>query len=287
MCADASAVSRPALEALLDWYVAIGVDIAVDASPHDRFDESRRTASASEAAPAAAVTASAGGARTPEPNAARHAVSAGAGGGQRGLRPAFPEDAVRAAQEAAAGAARLDDLRARLAAFDGCALKTTAGHFVLSAGTPGARLMVLDFSPGEEEERGGEAFVGPEARLLDKMLAAIGLDRKTAYLAYATPWRPPGGRELNASETAALLPFLQRHVELAAPEVLLILGDHAAKAALGSSDVARLRGAWFDYACGAKSVRALLSPALGNLLKTPIFKRRAWRDLRAVASVSK
>ena len=106
--------------------------------------------------------------------------------------------------------------------------------------------------------------------------------------------RPPGSRrrsrstrQLNASEAAALLPFLQRHVELAAPEVLLVLGDLAAKTALGSSDVARLRGAWFDYACGTKSVRAILSPGLGNLMKTPVFKRRAWRDLRAVASVLK
>ncbi|PWB81526.1 MAG: uracil-DNA glycosylase, partial [Methylocystaceae bacterium] len=189
---------------------------------------------------------------------------------------------ARAAREAASGAADLSELRLRLEAFDGCALKATAGHFVLAAGAPGARLMVLDFSPGEEEERSGEAFVGPEARLLDNMLKAIGCGRETAYLAYATPWRPPGGRELNASETATLLPFLQKHIELAAPQVLLILGDAAAKAALGANDLARLRGAWFDYDCGARSARAFLSLSLGNLLKTPALKRRAWRDLRAV-----
>lgn len=277
---------RQALAALLDWYAAVGVDIAVDDAPHDRFAESERPPPAPEP-----VAPSAGGAwpsvrerpaLTPSP------IRPGASPPLRsGVAPAFPEEAARAAREAAAGAADLDDLRQRLAAFDGCALKTTAGHFVFAAGMPGARLMVLEFAPGEEEERGGAAFIGPEARLLDKMLAAIGLGRETAYLAYATPWRPPGGRELNASEAAALLPFLQRHVELAAPEVLLVLGDLAAKTALGSSDVARLRGAWFDYACGTKSVRAILSPGLGNLMKTPVFKRRAWRDLRAVASVLK
>lgn len=272
MSADAI-TERRALAALLEWYVAAGVDIAVDDAPHDRFAESARP----EPSPVA-----------PEPSASPRGVALRPplrpGATRAGAVPAFPEEAARAAQEAAADAADLAELRLRLEAFDGCALKATAGHFVFAAGAPGARVMVLDFSPGEEEERSGEAFVGPEALLLDNMLKAIGLGRESAYLAYVTPWRPPGGRELNASETAALLPFLQRHVELAAPEALLMLGDAAAKAALGTSDVARLRGQWFDYACGTKAVRALLSPSLGNLLKTPILKRRAWRDLRAVAS---
>jgi DNA polymerase len=144
--------------------------------------------------------------------------------------------------------------------------------------------MTLDFAPGEEEERSGEAFIGPEARLLDNMLKAVGLDRSSAYLAHATPWRPPGARELNAGEVAALAPFLRRHVELAAPEVLLVFGDYAARAALGSTDVARLRGQWFDYEAGSVRTRALLAPSLAALLKTPVLKRRAWRDLRAVAA---
>lgn len=286
MCADVPAGSaESALAALLDWYAAVGVDIAVDDAPHDRFAESERAMRPAPGGDASAPRAGSFGAERSAPSPPTRAAAAPPPGGPRGgAAPVFPEEAARAAQAAASGAAGLNELRQALEAFDGCALKATAGHFVFAAGAPGARLMVLEFSPGEEEERSGEAFVGREARLLDNMLAAIGLDRKTAYLAYATPWRPPGGRELSAPETASLLPFLQRHVELAGPDILLILGDNAAKAALGSSDVAKLRGAWFDYPCGDRSIRAMLSPGLSSLLKTPVFKRRAWRDLRSVAS---
>jgi DNA polymerase len=256
------------LLALLDWYVSIGVDLAVDEAPHDRFAESAATAAARPAPPAPV-------AREPAP-APRIAAS-------RPGAPVFTEEAARAAREAAEGAGDLETLRERLAAFDGCALKATAGYFLLSAGTPGAPLMVLDFAPGEEEERSGAAFIGAEARLLDKMLKAIGRDRSNAYLAYATPWRPPGARELNAGEIAALRPFLLRHVELAAPKFVLIFGDYASRAALGATDVAKLRGDCFDYEAGAARPRALLAPSLASLLETPILKRRAWRDLRAVA----
>jgi uracil-DNA glycosylase len=274
MSADADLALEPGLAALVDWYVSIGVDLAVDETPHDRFAES--AAAPARAAVSAAVPSSLPKSRIePQAREARSLRSA----------PVFPDEAVRAAREAAAAARTIDELRERLAAFDGCALKATAGHFLFAAGTPGAPLMVLDFSPGEEEERGGEAFVGPEARLLDNMLRAIGRrDRSGVYLAYATPWRPPGARELNAAEVAALLPFLRRHVELAAPRALLVLGDFAARAALGSPDVARFRGAWFDYDFGGGTTRALLAPSLASLLKTPIMKRRAWRDLRAVAA---
>jgi len=272
MSADADLAPEPGLAALIDWYVSIGVDIAVDETPHDRFAES----AAPPVRPAAPAPAAAASSRADPPaREARPVRSA----------PIFPEEASRSAREAAAEATTIDELRERLEAFDGCALKATAGHFLFSAGTPGAPLMVLDFAPGEEEERGGEAFVGPEARLLDNMLRAIRRNRSSAYLAYATPWRPPGARELNAAEVAALLPFLRRHVELAAPRALLILGDFAARAALGAPDVARYRGAWFDYDCGGGTVRTLLAPSLASLLRTPILKRRAWRDLRTLVGL--
>lgn len=262
-----AAPDRLSLAALLDWYVAIGVDIAVDETPHDRFAESA-AARATPPAEAPAVR------REPAPQ-------------QRGAAPRVtPQaDASREARAAAESVGDLETLRERLAALEGCAqLKATAEHFLFSAGAAGAPLMILDFAPGEEAERSGEAFVGPEARLVDKILKAIGRDRTSAYLAYISPWRPPGARELNAGEVAAMLPFLRRHVELAAPKVLLICGDYAARAALGSTDVARLRGQWFDYEAGAARPRALLLPALAGMMTTPVLKRRAWRDLRAVAA---
>jgi DNA polymerase len=261
-------MDRDSLAALLDWYVSIGVDIAVDETPHDRFAES--------AAPPPAVAA----APAPRPEPAPVAPARRSAGA-----PIFPDEAAREAREAAETAGDLETLRARLAAFDGCApLKATAAHFLFSAGVPGAPLMVLDFAPGEEDERTGAAFVGLEARLVDKMLKAIGRDRASAYLAYATPWRPPGARELNPGEVTALQPFLRRHVELAAPKMLLILGDFAARAALGATDAARLRGQWFDFDAGVARPRALLTSTLDGLLKTPALKRRVWRDLRAVAA---
>ncbi|WP_036296632.1 uracil-DNA glycosylase family protein [Methylosinus sp. PW1] len=276
MSADADLSLETGLAALVDWYVSIGVDIAIDETPHDRFAESAAPP-ARVAAPAPVAASSPSPARRAEPPARETRA-------QRSAAPVFTEEAARGAREAAGVAQTIEELQERLAAFDGCALKATAGHFLFSAGAPGAALMVLDFSPGEEEERGGEAFVGPEARLLDNMLRALRRDRSGAYLAYATPWRPPGARELNPAEVAALNPFLRRHVELTAPRALLILGDFAARAALGSPDVARYRNAWFDYDHGGGTVRALLAPSLASLLRTPAMKRRAWRDLRAVAA---
>ncbi|WP_159729884.1 uracil-DNA glycosylase family protein [Methylosinus sp. Ce-a6] len=275
MSPDADFAPEPGLAALIDWYLSIGVDMAVDETPHDRFAES----AAPPVRPAEPAVA-----RAPSPGVAPPTPRPPAREARPGrAAPVFPEEAARAARDAAAQATTIDGLRALLESFEGCALKATAGHFLFSAGAPGAPLMALDFSPGEEEERGGAAFVGPEARLLDNMLRAIGRDRSSAYLAYATPWRPPGARELNATEVAALNPFLRRHIALAAPRALLILGDFAARAALGSPDVARYRGAWFDYDTGGGTARALLAPSLASLLRTPILKRRAWRDLRAVA----
>ncbi len=226
-----------ALAASLDWHLDCGVDLALDEAPHDRYAESARAAQ-TRAAPSRADAAS-----------------------------VFPDEAARAAREAAASAMTLDELAARLAAFDGCPFKAMAGNFLFSAGTPGARVMVLDAAPGEEEERGGQAFRGARARLLDNMLAAIGLNRETAYLAYFSPWRPVGDRTPTAQEAMALLPFARRHVELARPEVLVLLGDPLARAMLSTNDTGtRLYGRWFDCVCGAASVRAMTLPALKTMV---------------------
>jgi DNA polymerase len=159
-----------------------------------------------------------------------------------------------------------------------------AGNFLFGAGTPGARVMVLDAAPGEEEERGGEAFRGARARLLDNMLAAIGLDRETAYLAYFSPWRPVGDRTPTPPEAMALLPFARRHVELARPEILVLLGDPLARAMLSTNDTGtRLYGRWFDCVCGPASVRTMTLPALKTMVATSSMKRAAWRGLRLVA----
>jgi uracil-DNA glycosylase family 4 len=277
MCADLPAIfPQNALAALLDWYGASGVDVAVDDAPHDRYAESAaRERLKDEAAKSA----------NPPPPASAPLATPALGGKSSGAAPPFPEEAARLAIDAASAAADLDELAARFAAFEGCAFKSMATHFLFAAGTPGGRLMVLDFAPGEEEERSGVPFSGKAATLLDNMLAAINLDRKTSYLSYFSPWRPPGDKQASPAEQGALLPFARRHVELAAPEILLILGEPTARAMLQTNlSGAQLRGRWFDCVCGTRATRAMFLPSLVNVLKTPSMKRNIWRDLRMVAS---
>jgi DNA polymerase len=277
-----TALDEGALAALLDWYVENGVDLALDDAPHDRYAESARAAPAapqtaiavardddSALAPSCEVPAP-----RPPPAPTNRVVAA----------PAFPLEVARAAQALAAAARDLDDLRAKFEAFDGAPFKSMARHFLFSAGTPGTRLMVLDFAPGETEERGGEPFSGPQANLLDNMLAAIGFDRESAYLAYFSPWRPPGDKAATPQETGSLAPFARRHVELARPDVLMLIGDTPVRAMLETDDAtARLRGKWFDCVCGELSVRAMAFAGLTAMLNAPSLKPAAWRDLRAIA----
>jgi uracil-DNA glycosylase family 4 len=280
MPADIPEISpKKALSALLEWYAAIGVDIALDEAPHDRFAESAMFEQAREKPPKAT---SAGVRPQPVPTAA---VNSSAGPPRASVAPLFPEEAARAAEEAAAAATSLDDLAKRFAAFDGCPFKSMASHFLFSAGKAGSRLMVLDFAPGEEEERSGAAFSGAASRLLDNMLASIGLDRDSCYFAYFSPWRPPGDKAASPSEQAALLPFARRHIELAKPEILLILGDPTARAMLETNlSGLRLQGTWFECQYGTTAARAMALPNLTSVRKTPSMKSAIWRHLRKVAA---
>jgi uracil-DNA glycosylase family 4 len=281
MTANATAIDKQALAALLDWYVAVGVDIAVDDAPHDRYAES----AAREQAGARPAEARVSSPRAPQDIRPPLAGASPAPKTRASVAPLFPEDAARAAEEAASGASDLGDLALRFAAFDGCPFKFMASHFLFGAGKPGARLMILDFAPGEEEERSGVAFSGAPSVLLDNMLASIGFGRETSYLAYFSPWRPPGDKPASAAEEAALLPFARRHVELAAPKVLLILGEPTARAMLQTNlSGLRLQGAWFDCQCGGVTTRAMALPSLANVLKTPSMKSAVWRHLRKVAA---
>ena len=128
-------------------------------------------------------------------------------------------------------------MREALAAFEGCGPLSNAKHFLFSSGAPGG-LMALDYAPGEAEERGGEPFSGDEARLLDAMMAAMGESRETAYYAYFSPWRPAGGQKLAPHVAAALAPFARRHIELARPKALLLLGDETTKILLATNEPA-------------------------------------------------
>ena len=192
---------------------------------------------------------------------------------------------MRTSFELAEAATNVAELRAALEAFDGCALKKTATNLVFIDGNPLARLMFVGEAPGAEEDRQGLPFVGPSGRLLDKMLASIGIQRVDVLISNTVFWRPPGNRTPTPQETATCMPFLERLVELTDPDILVTLGGPAAKAMLGETQgVGRLRGRWFTYETARMShpvdATAMFHPAY--LLRSPGQKREAWRDLVAI-----
>lgn len=199
-------------------------------------------------------------------------------------RPRGPRGGARAAhaREVAAACRSLGELERALAAFEGCPLRETATRLCFADGSPDAPLMLIGEAPGAEEDRQGRPFVGPSGQLLDRMLAAIGLDRRQVWITNLIFWRPPGNRPPTAAEVAACQPFLERQVELLGPRLILFLGGSAAKALLDVADgVTRLRGRQLEYRPpnGGPPVPALVTFHPAYLLRQPLQKRLAWRDL--------
>jgi DNA polymerase len=193
-----------------------------------------------------------------------------------------PDEAALAAREAARTAQMLDELRAILDRFDGCALKATATQLVFADGNPQAKLMLVGEAPGRDEDLEGRPFVGRSGKLLDLMLAAIGLDRTQAYIANVVPWRPPGNRTPSPQETQICLPFIQRQIELCDPDVLVCLGGPSAETLLGQKGITKIRGRWFEYNTGTRAIRAMPTFHPAFLLRSPLQKRFAWRDFLAI-----
>jgi uracil-DNA glycosylase len=194
-----------------------------------------------------------------------------------------PEAATMAAREAARRAATLEDLRALLDGFAGCALRATATQLVFADGNPQGRVMFVGEAPGYDEDISGKPFVGRSGKLLDLMMAAIGLDRTTAYIANVVPWRPPGNRTPTPQETAICLPFIRRQIELADPDILVCLGGPAMQTLLAIKDgITRSRGRWFPYDTGSREIKALATFHPAFLLRSPLQKRFAWRDFLAL-----
>jgi len=275
-----------ALARLLRWYVDMGVDIAVDEMPHDRFAEAQAAKSErpgiSENAPAQTPLRS-HPAELSAPALLSRPVQSELQ--KIKLEAAAAEAQGQSAREAAETAATLDELRERLDAFQGCALKNTATQLVFSDGNPEAGIMFVGEAPGADEDRIGRPFVGRAGQLLDKMLAAIGLDRQKVYIANVVPWRPPGNRTPTPIETAACLPFTRRQIELVDPKILVCLGAPSAQTLLSIKDgIMRARGKWMSYEVAPGRVipaLAMLHPAY--LLRQPAQKKLAWQDLRLIA----
>jgi DNA polymerase len=268
--------TRPeAARELLAFYLEAGVDLAVGETAIDRL---------AVAAPPPAVA--------PEPSAP--AVSPHRPGLREPLRreaapppaapaPAAPDAATMAAREAAKSAANLEVLRGILEKFEGCALRVTAKQLVFADGNPKARVMLVGEAPGREEDLEGLPFVGRSGKLLDRMLAAIGLNRTTAYIANIVPWRPPGNRTPTPQESQICLPFVRRQIELADPDILVCLGGPATATLLGVKEgIRRTRGRWFSYDTGTREIRAIATFHPAYLLRSPLEKRFAWRDFLAI-----
>ena len=196
--------------------------------------------------------------------------------------PAVPEAAVMAAREAAKTAASLDELRALLDKFNGCALKATASRLVFADGNPEGRVMFVGEAPGRDEDIEGLPFVGRSGKLLDQMLKSIGLDRTKVYIANIVPWRPPGNRTPTPVETQICLPFVQRQIELADPDILVCVGGPSAGGLLNMQGILKNRGRWVTYNTGTREIRAMATLHPAYLLRSPIAKRLAWRDLLAI-----
>ena len=252
--------------ALLRWYIDMGADEAIDAAPVNRFAPRAVTA----APPVELI-----GSSTPQPSRAVAAAPP----------PALAESLSEAAQSArrlAGSAKTVEELGAAVAAFEGCALRRTATNTVFTDGNPAARVMIIGEGPGADEDRIGRPFVGRAGQLLDRMLAAIGLDRSGVLITNVVYWRPPGNRTPTTAEIASCLPFVFRLIALVRPKVLVLCGGTAAGALLPQGQgITRLRGRWFDLAVPGldRPVPTLPMFHPSFLLRTPERKREAWRDL--------
>jgi uracil-DNA glycosylase len=268
-----------ALRALLAFYAEAGVDTALDEAPVNRLtaqapDPPRTRLPASP--PAFHEVAPAPGRTRPGRPAA---VVPPAIGADSARAPPPPDAAIMAAREAAASAHDLNELRALLERFEGCGLRFTAKRLVFADGNPQARVMIVGEAPGRDEDIAGLPFVGRSGQLLDRMLAAIGLDRRSVYIANIVPWRPPGNRTPTPQESQICLPFIRRQIELADPDILLCLGGPSAAALLGMTDgIRRFRGRWRVYHTGKREIRAIASFHPSYLLRSPLEKRFAWKD---------
>ncbi len=199
------------------------------------------------------------------------------------VTPAAPDAVLTAARTAARAASSIDALGAALSRFEGCGLKATAKNLCFYRGAPQARVMIIGEAPGREEDLAGQPFVGPAGRLLDKMLAAIGLDETTVHITNIVYWRPPGNRTPTPQEAQACRPFLERQVELVAPDIVVALGGAAAKNLLDTTEgIMRTRGKWSERTFGTRRVRMLATLHPAYLLRTPASKRLVWRDLLAL-----
>ena len=271
---------------LLRWHIEAGADEAVDETTLDRFETQPDYASHQ-------TRAIIGERSSEQIHAEKYGSSSPSDG--KPLRPEanvlLPLENPIIAQEDASQRAKqvftLAELKETMQQFEGCSLKRTAMNLVFGDGNPASSIMFIGEAPGADEDRQGLPFVGMSGQLLDKMIAAIGLDRSSTYITNILPWRPPGNRKPTTNEVTVCLPFIRRHIEIVAPRVLVLVGGTAASALLGRAEgITRLRGKWSIYRGNEEHAGSeipcmpIYHPAY--LLRQPALKRGAWQDMLAI-----
>lgn len=261
--------------ALLRFYVEAGVSDGLSDEPIDRYGlNARATQPANDASVPKGPRTLPGERPTFTSSPPAQTTSSPA---------AIPLDTVEQAGEAkaiAASCSSLEELKTALENFDACPLKHTAKNLVFADGNPDAEIMLVGEAPGRDEDIQGLPFVGRSGQLLDRMLAAIGLDRTNVYITNVLPWRPPGNRQPTPVEQAMCAPFIEKHIELVAPKHLMLVGGVSAKQMLGTTTgIMKLRGKWGSVTAGDLTIPALPIFHPAYLLRQPAQKRLAWRDL--------
>lgn len=266
--------SAAALKALTAWWEDMGVEVdQAEIAAAMRAKTSVAPGSTRDLAP-----------QSPE---ASSVPSDQVQGGRKSRKSAnkTPQDWIAEAESLAASADSIEALKTAIEGFEGCPLKQLCEKTVIYDGTLGAPVMVLGEGPGGQEDRQGLPFVGKAGQLLDKMLAAIQLDRKTnTFISNVNYWRPPGNRNPEADELAVCRPFVNRMVDLAQPKIIIATGGVAAKSLLDTkTGIMRLRGSERPFETpGGTTVPLIPMFHPAYLLRRPQDKSRAWRDLLLV-----
>lgn len=257
---------------LLEWYIDAGVDEAIDDEPTNYFRQ------LAEQRPAPIVTSSI-------THVKAKVVDIKATQPQATPLHHIPSAAISEARAIADKVKSLEELETAIRGFDGCALKKTASKTVFGDGNHSADVMIIGEAPGAQEDRQGIPFCGPSGQLLEQMLASIGLDRQSTYIANTVYWRPPGNRHPSTEETAICLPLVEKHISLVSPKLLILSGGAAATALLqNDTAISCLRGKFYDYNNSyiENSIATLVTYHPSYLLRQPLHKRLSWHDLQLV-----
>lgn len=273
---------------MLQFYAQAGVVDLLDDEPIDRYVDTARQLEERKAKKAAQMdnmlSANKARANNIQPQSKASAPAQATRPAQPTTTLAVPDQAAMAeTRELAKSATTIEELNTILKSFKGCNLCHSAKNTVFSDGNPEAPIMIVGEAPGRDEDMHGIPFVGPAGQLLDKMLAAISLDRTSCYITNIIPWRPPGNRTPVAHEIELCRPFVARHIELVQPKLLVFMGNVSTTTLLNTNKgILSIRGKWDEYQVGEAPVPAMPTLHPTYLLRTPAAKRNAWNDLLAI-----